>query len=113
MKYQVKDVCQLLRITSRTLRYYEQCGLLLPERDPVSGYRVYQQGDLNRIVIILIYRELGYNLKSIKLELDKEGSISEEKTKELCSELVIKKRKISSYIDDLEEQLNELKKKGH
>ena len=37
MEYKVKDVCQLLGVSSRALRYYEELGMISPERDLVSG----------------------------------------------------------------------------
>ena len=110
MEYKVKEVCQLLGVSSRALRYYEELGMISPERDIVSGYRIYHQRDLNRIVLILIYRELGYSLKDIKKQLEVE-SIDDEEIEQLCSKLQLKQRKISTFIDDLEELINELKRK--
>lgn len=62
MEYTVQKLGQL----ARTLRYYDEIGLLKPARINSSGYRIYCSNEVDRLQQILFYRELGVNLDSIK-----------------------------------------------
>jgi len=53
-------------VSARTLRYYDEIGLLKPARVEVSGYRIYGQNELDILQQILFYRELGFPLEEIK-----------------------------------------------
>ena len=50
-------------ITSRTLRHYEQVGLLTPASTGANGYRYYGEPELRRLQRILLLRELGVGLE--------------------------------------------------
>ena len=47
-----------------TIRFYEKCGLLQPQRRP-SGFREYSSSDLDRLVFIRRARQLGFSLEEI------------------------------------------------
>jgi len=70
MEYTVQKLGKLAGISTRTLRYYDQIGLLKPARINASGYRVYGQAEVDRLQQILFYRELGVNLNEIKRIID-------------------------------------------
>jgi DNA-binding transcriptional MerR regulator len=53
-------------VSARTLRYYDEIGLLKPERIAESGYRLYGQGEVDLLQQILFFRELGFPLEEIK-----------------------------------------------
>ena len=53
-------------LTSRTLRYWESKGLLKSIRDPVSGWRMYDEQALRHIRITALLRGLDISLKDIK-----------------------------------------------
>lgn len=65
MHYTVKELAQLAGISTRTLRYYDEIGLLSPARMKSNGYRVYGQKEVDRLQQILFYRELGLSLEEI------------------------------------------------
>ncbi len=52
-------------VSTRTLRYYDQIGLLCPARVSSNGYRVYGQTEIDLLQQILFYRELGVPLEEI------------------------------------------------
>ncbi len=65
MSYSVGQVAALAGVTVRTLRHYDEIGLLPPgDRSPV-GYRRYGDADLQRLQEIMFYRELGFSLDEI------------------------------------------------
>ncbi|MCL2574430.1 MAG: MerR family transcriptional regulator [Defluviitaleaceae bacterium] len=66
MEYTVNKLAKIAGISTRTLRYYDQLGLLCPERANDNGYRAYGQKEVDRLQHILFYRELGVPLDDIK-----------------------------------------------
>lgn len=66
MKLQIKDFAALVGVSVRTLRYYDEIGLLTPASvDAQNGYRYYDDASLARMQEILFYRELDFPLKQI------------------------------------------------
>jgi len=66
MEYTVQKIGKLAGISTRTLRYYDEIGILKPARINSSGYRIYGEKEVLRLQQILFYRELGISLESIK-----------------------------------------------
>ncbi len=66
MEYTVKELADLAGVTSRTIRYYDQIGILKPARINESGYRVYGSRQVDLLQQILFYRELGVELDEIR-----------------------------------------------
>ena len=66
MEYTVQKLGKLAGISTRTLRYYDEIGILKPARINSSGYRIYGLQEVDRLQQILFYRELGVELESIK-----------------------------------------------
>lgn len=65
MPYTVRQLAELAGISPRTLRYYDEIGLL-PVAKNDSGYRLYGQEEVDRLQQILFYRELGLSLPDIR-----------------------------------------------
>lgn len=66
MKMQIKEFAELTGVSVRTLHYYDEIGLLKPsEVDAQNGYRFYDEKSLERMRVILFYRELDFSLKTI------------------------------------------------
>ena len=66
MAYTVRKVAGLSGVSVRTLRFYDEVGLLKPAYISESGYRHYEEAQLLILQQILFYRELGFELKEIK-----------------------------------------------
>jgi DNA-binding transcriptional MerR regulator len=64
--YTVKQMSQLAGVSSRTLRYYDQVGLLKPSSMGSNGHRYYEEDTLLIMQQILFYREMGLSLENIK-----------------------------------------------
>src|SRR5699024_12230763 len=62
----VSELAKVSGISSRTLRYYDQIGLLKPAEVNKSGYRIYKQKELDLLQQILFYREMDMRLEDIK-----------------------------------------------
>ncbi|SDK00708.1 DNA-binding transcriptional regulator, MerR family [Nonomuraea jiangxiensis] len=66
MAWSIAQVAQMSGVTSRTLRHYDEIGLLPPARVGANGYRYYEEDQLLRLQQILVLRELGLGLAEIK-----------------------------------------------
>ncbi|MBM7650616.1 MerR family transcriptional regulator [Neobacillus cucumis] len=66
MEYTVQRLASLAGISTRTLRYYDEIGILKPARISSSGYRIYGQEEVDRLQQILFFRELDVSLDKIK-----------------------------------------------
>src|SRR6478752_4982911 len=69
MAYTVKQVAAMSGISVRTLHFYDEVGLLKPAYVGANGYRFYEEPQLLMLQQILFYRELGFELKQIKMIL--------------------------------------------
>ncbi|KNE82951.1 MULTISPECIES: MerR family transcriptional regulator [Streptomyces] len=65
MEWSIQDIARRAGTTSRTLRHYDDIGLLPPSRIGGNGYRYYDQSALVRLQRILLLRELGLGLPAI------------------------------------------------
>ncbi len=73
-KLKIGEFSQMMQVTVKTLRHYEQKGLLLPyEVDEWTGYRYYSIEQMQRLNTIRQLQSLGFSLDEIK-ELYEEGS---------------------------------------
>jgi len=66
MEYTVQKLSRMAGVSTRTLRYYDEIGLLKPARINSSGYRIYGSEEVDRLQQILFYRELDVGLDEIK-----------------------------------------------
>lgn len=62
----IHEVAQRTGVTERTLRYYDEIGLLPPQHVTEAGYRVYGEAELLRLRQILLFREMGFSLSDIR-----------------------------------------------
>ncbi len=67
-RFTISELAKEFRITPRTIRFYEDKGLLSPER--VAGVRTYSRRDRARLVIILRAKRVGFSLEDIAEYLD-------------------------------------------
>ena len=61
----ISQVAELTGISTRTLQYYDEIGLLRPSELTESGYRLYNDEALQKLQQILFFKELGFQLKEI------------------------------------------------
>ncbi|MBK1695390.1 MerR family transcriptional regulator [Chromatium weissei] len=60
----IGEIAQRLNTTVRTLRFYEEQGLIHPRRKP-SGTRIYSEDDLERFAALINLARLGFSLQSL------------------------------------------------
>ncbi|MGW5313645.1 MerR family transcriptional regulator [Nocardia thailandica] len=72
MSYSIAEVAKMSGVTARTLRHYDDIGLLTPAYVGTNGYRYYEEEQLLRLQQILVLRELGLGLAEIAEAVDSE-----------------------------------------
>ncbi|WP_193045390.1 MerR family transcriptional regulator [Mycolicibacterium baixiangningiae] len=70
MSWSIQEVARASGVTARTLRYYDEIGLLTPARVGSNGHRIYERAQLLRLQQILLLRELGVDLATIREVVD-------------------------------------------
>ena len=71
--WSIQEIARLAGTTSRTLRHYDDIGLLAPSRIAHNGYRHYDEAALVRLQRILLLRGLGLGLVQIAEVLSRES----------------------------------------
>lgn len=62
----INELAKLSGVSTRTLRYYDEIGLLSPAMKNDAGYRIYSQKEIDLLQQILFYRALDMKLEQIK-----------------------------------------------
>lgn len=66
----VTEIAKQTGISVRTLHHYDAIGLLKPTQVTEAGYRLYDTDALEKLYLILLFREIGFPLKQIRKILD-------------------------------------------
>ncbi len=100
----IHDFARLGEVSTTTLRYYDEIGLLIPASvDPQTGYRFYTINQLSHLHRILALKELGLGLAQITQILHEEVS-----PEELQGMLRLKQAELQQRIRAEQEQLTRL-----
>ncbi|QQZ08948.1 MerR family transcriptional regulator [Heyndrickxia vini] len=101
MEYTVQKLARLAGVSTRTLRYYDEIGILKPARMNTSGYRIYGQNEVDRLQQILFYRELGIELESIKNIMNTPGFDGTKALKDHREKLLEKRKQLDVLIENV------------
>lgn len=102
-KYSIGEVAAMLKVSTRTLRFYDEKGLVKPAYTEENGYRFYEKEQIKQIELILFLKDLGFSLKQIKMLIqDQRGKQSLElllkqqyqENKQKIKELTAKQKQI-------------------
>ncbi|WP_407965956.1 MerR family transcriptional regulator [Bartonella sp. C271] len=106
--YSINDLTREFSITARTLRYYEEEGLLMPVR---HGYkRLYTQMDRYKLKQILQARRVNFSLSEISniLVIDRKPPDNEKKLKALIADINKKRIDLQQMRRDIDDLLHDL-----
>ena len=109
MEYSSNRLTKMSGVSARTLRYYDEIGLLKPARVASSGYRIYGQGEVDTLQQILLYRELGFPLNEIKRLLSDSGFDRECAFLEHLTELGKRKERLDTLIANVSKSIAAMK----
>ena len=63
---QIGDLAAKAGVTPRTIRYYEELGIVEPEERTGGGFRLYSESQLRRLQIVQSLKDLGFDLQRIR-----------------------------------------------
>lgn len=73
----INEVENIVKLSKKAIRYYEEEGLINPERNQNNDYRLYTEEDLNKLKTIKFLRELGVPISELKKLNNHELSLQE------------------------------------
>ena len=106
--YRIGDMSKTFGVTLRTLRFYEDKGLLHPKRDGTT--RLYTHRDRTRLKLILLGRKVGFTLRDVKQMIDlydpkgsnaKQLKVTLDKSEKQMSRLLKQRETLDEAIADL------------
>ena len=101
----IGEFSNICRVSTKTLRYYAEIGLILPDEiNPKNGYRYYSIDQLERMLLINRLKDYCFSLEEIKLILDSEEQIDEV----LFTALNKKKKEIAVKVQKFENTLHQI-----
>ncbi|MEJ2510387.1 MAG: MerR family transcriptional regulator [Anaerolineales bacterium] len=109
MPYTIKEIADLAGVTTRTIRYYDEIGLLTPSDTGDNGYRYYDQENLLLLQQIMFFRELEVPLKDIQLILNRPEFNLVSALKEHRSILQAKADRINTLIETVDQTIATIK----
>ena len=109
MEYSGNKLSKMSGVSARTLRYYDEIGLLKPARVASSGYRIYGQVEVDRLQQILFYRELGFLLTEIKNLLAAPDFDKEQAFISHLAELSKQRERLDLLINNVKKSLSAMK----
>ncbi|MSP23184.1 MAG: MerR family transcriptional regulator [Dehalococcoidia bacterium] len=106
-RYQIGEVAERTGVTQRTLRFYEEKGLLDPPERMDGGFRLYSDEDINRVTYVRQLQQfLGFTLSEIKEMVEAEEELKQiAATRRPDFELPERLQRVSTAIAALARQL--------
>jgi len=109
MEYSIREISKMAGVSTRTLRYYDEIGLLRPCRVNSSGYRIYGQAEVNILQQILFYREFDLPLEKIAQIINRKDFEREKALMEHKEKLIARRNQIDLMLSNLDESIREMK----
>jgi DNA-binding transcriptional MerR regulator len=102
---QISDLAKALNITTRTIRLYEQMGLVEPPKRTEGGIRVYEKADIIRFKFVLKLKALGLSLQEMK-ELADLYYREQRLTEKIMPRLI---ELLDSHLDNMRKKISQLR----
>jgi DNA-binding transcriptional MerR regulator len=99
----IGDLAKTIGLTTRTLRYYEEMGIMTPPRRLDGAVRVYAPDDVRKLKFILRLKELGLTIKEMQ-ELDAAYADAKE-TDKIIPPLI---EMLDKHINNLDKKMSKL-----
>ncbi|MFE9255673.1 MerR family transcriptional regulator [Streptomyces sp. NPDC006879] len=108
---QIGEVAARTELSLRTIRHYEESGLVTPSARSQGGFRLYTETDVQRLMVIRRMKPLGFSLDQMRDlldatdRLDAAGPGATGERAELIERISVFERDASARVADLREQL--------
>jgi len=104
---QIGDVATRTGLSLRTVRYYEEAGLVAPSKRTAGGFRLYCEADVERLGLIKQMKPLGFSLEEMRELLDLLDELTPASSVELAAGALERLRRFASDAEERCEQLRE------
>ncbi len=103
----IGEVAERVGLSLRTIRFYEEAGLVVPESRTAGGFRLYSVGAVDRLEIIKRIKPLGFTVEEMVdvltlLDTLGEGDIESEKRSTMAVQLDAHRERVESKSADLQ-----------
>lgn len=114
----IGEMAKMFGVTMRTLRFYEDKGLISPLR--VGNSRLYRKNDITRLKLVLLGRKVGFSLRDVKQMMDlydpkgsnvRQLKVALEKSERQLERLFGQRDAISEAIDELQSAIATVQQK--
>jgi DNA-binding transcriptional MerR regulator len=78
---QIGEVAERAGLSLRTVRYYEEMGLLAPEARTDGGFRLYTEEQVERLLLIKQMKPLGFSVQEMRELLDARDALRDPDTR--------------------------------
>jgi DNA-binding transcriptional MerR regulator len=108
--YSISQLSKEFEITTRTIRHYEDLGLLAPARRGQT--RVYSPADRIRLKLILRGKRLGLSLEDSReiIDMYEPGKTNVDQLRKLIDAIQLQRHKLNQQLDDISKLLQDLNK---
>ncbi len=107
-EYSISQLSQEFDVTTRSIRHYEDIGLLSPNRRGQT--RIYSQADRTRLRLILRGKRLGLSLEDSReiIDMYEPGKTNIDQLKKLIDAIQLQRHKLNQQLDDISKLLKDL-----
>lgn len=109
MEYSIRQLADIAGVSTRTLRYYDERGLLKPNRVNEQGCRYYEQEQVDLLQQILFYRERNLGLDVIKEIINNPRFDAAQALEEHLIALIEQEKHISTLIQTVKNTIADMK----
>ncbi|MGE7110364.1 MerR family transcriptional regulator [Lysinibacillus sp. NPDC047702] len=108
--YKIGEFSRINKISQRMLRYYDEKGLLKPEKDETNGYRYYTKEDIAKANKIKLLRKYHFSIDEIKKVLEMDTKTLKESYEQKIAELYEKTIEYYQLIEEMKTYIEPKKK---
>lgn len=104
----LKEMCESLNVSRRSIQCYEDAGLLRPTDKNKYGHLLYDENALHIAEIIRFLQQLGFKLREVKKVIDAPDDVMKEAIRSKVQELEMEQERIEQIILEANEYIKSL-----
>ncbi|MFE6474162.1 MerR family transcriptional regulator [Streptomyces rochei] len=105
---QIGEVAARTELSLRTIRHYEETGLVIPSARSQGGFRLYTESDVQRLMVIRRMKPLGFSLDQMRDLLDATDRLDDAESADGAERDALLER-VRAYEQDAARKIDELR----